>query len=76
MILTLEWIEKNGPPARRPRKLGFGMRLIELVIRRQLNGEVIHSFSRKGHSVKIVVPLAHERWPSRADQNEQLRPSH
>ncbi len=75
MTLTLDWLEKNGPPARRPRKLGFGMRLIDLVIRRQLNGEVIHSFSRKGHSVKIVVPLTHERWPSRAAQTEPLTPS-
>jgi two-component sensor histidine kinase len=75
MTLTLDWLEKNGPPARRPRKLGFGMRLIDLVIRRQLNGEVIHSFSRKGHNVKVVVPLTHERWPSRAAQTEPLTPS-
>jgi two-component system CheB/CheR fusion protein len=75
MTLTLDWLEKNGPPARRPRKLGFGMRLIDLVIRRQLNGEVTQSFSRKGHSVKIVVPLTHERWPSRAAQTEPLTPS-
>ncbi len=75
MTLTLDWLEKNGPPARRPRKLGFGMRLIDLVIRRQLNGEANHSFARKGHSVKIVVPLTHERWPSRAAQTEPLTPS-
>jgi two-component sensor histidine kinase len=72
--LTLEWMERNGPPARRPRKLGFGMRLIDLVIRRQLNGEVAHSFSRRGHSVKIVLPLAHERWPADAAQTESLAP--
>ena len=40
MTLTLDWVEKNGPPARRPRRLGFGSRLIGLVIERQLNGEV------------------------------------
>ena len=28
MTLTLDWVEKNGPPARRPRRLGFGSRLI------------------------------------------------
>ncbi len=64
MTLTLEWIEKNGPPVRRPRKTGFGSRLIDLVIARQLNGEVTRSFSRKGLAVKLVVPLTHERWPS------------
>jgi len=66
MTLTLDWVEKNGPPARRPRKTGFGARLIDLVIERQLNGEVTRSFSRKGLAVKLVVPLTHERWPSPA----------
>jgi two-component sensor histidine kinase len=70
--LILDWVEKNGPPARRPRKLGFGMRLIDLVIRRQLNGEVVHSFGRKGHSVKIVVPLTHARWPGGVAQSDSL----
>ncbi len=64
ITLTLDWVEKNGPPARRPRKVGFGSRLIDLVIARQLNGEVIRTFSRKGLAVKLVVPLTHERWPS------------
>ena len=64
MTLTLDWVEKNGPPARRPRKLGFGSRLIGLVIERQLNGEVHRTFARSGLSVHMIVPLTHERWPS------------
>jgi two-component sensor histidine kinase len=64
MTLTLDWVEKNGPPARRPRRVGFGTRLIDLVIRRQLNGEVTRSYSRKGFAVKMLVPLTHERWPA------------
>jgi two-component sensor histidine kinase len=75
MTLNLDWVEKNGPPARRPRKLGFGMRLIDLVIRRQLNGEVAYSYSRKGLSVKLAVPLTHERWPSRSAQSLPTAPS-
>ncbi|MGA8356621.1 MAG: HWE histidine kinase domain-containing protein, partial [Xanthobacteraceae bacterium] len=74
MTLTLEWLEKNGPPARRPRKVGFGLRLIDLVIERQLNGEVNRTFSRKGLAVKLVVPLTHERWPSPAAANSDLPP--
>jgi PAS domain S-box-containing protein len=66
MTLIFEWTEKNGPPARRPRRTGFGTRLIDLVIQRQLNGEVVRTFSRKGLSVKMQVPLTHERWPSPA----------
>jgi two-component sensor histidine kinase len=66
MTLILDWVEKNGPPARRPRRFGFGSRLIGLVIERQLNGEVHRSFSRHGLTVHMVVPLTHERWPSPA----------
>lgn len=64
MSLALDWVEKNGPPARRPRRIGFGLRLINLVIERQLNGEVTRSFTRNGMSVHMVVPLTHERWPT------------
>lgn len=66
VTLALDWAEKNGPPARRPRKTGFGSRLIDLVIERQLNGEVTRTFSRKGLAVRLVVPLTHERWPAPA----------
>ena len=66
VTLILDWIEKNGPPARQPRRVGFGSRLIGLVIERQLNGEVHRTFSRNGLSVHMVVPLTHERWPSPA----------
>lgn len=65
-ILTFDWIERNGPPARRPRRTGFGVRLIGLVIERQMNGRVIRSYTRKGLSVRMTVPLTHERWPNQA----------
>ena len=64
MTLMLDWVEKNGPPVRRPRRIGFGTRLIDLVIQRQLNGEVTRTFSGKGLTVKLQVPLTHERWPT------------
>ncbi len=64
MTLTLDWVERNGPPARRPRRAGFGSRLIALVIERQMNGEVQRSYSRQGLSVRLIVPLTHERWPT------------
>jgi PAS domain S-box-containing protein len=66
MTLVLDWIEKNGPPTRRPRRLGFGSRLISLVIERQLNGEVQRTYARNGLTVHMLVPLTHERWPSPA----------
>jgi len=66
MTLVLDWVEKNGPPVRRPRRLGFGSRLVGLVIERQLNGEVHRTFARSGLAVHMIVPLTHERWPSPA----------
>jgi len=63
MTLTLDWVEKNGPPVRRPRRQGFGSRLLTLVIERQLNGEVHRTFSRSGLAIHMVVPLTRERWP-------------
>ncbi len=62
--LTFDWIERNGPPARRPRRTGFGSRLIRLVIERQMNGEVHTSYTREGLSIRMIVPLTHERWPT------------
>jgi two-component sensor histidine kinase len=71
MTLMLDWVEKSGPPARRPRRTGFGSRLIELVIARQLNGEVTRTYSSKGLSVKMQVPLTHERWPMPAAEGKR-----
>jgi len=64
--LIFDWAEHGGPPARRPRRTGFGTRLIGLVIERQMNGEVHPCYAREGFSMRIVVPLTHERWPVQA----------
>jgi PAS domain S-box-containing protein len=61
--LELDWKERGGPPPRRARRVGFGSRLIGMVIERQLNGEVHRSFGPEGMDARLVVPLAHERWP-------------
>jgi PAS domain S-box-containing protein len=63
MTLMLDWVETKGPSTRRPRRTGFGSRLINLVIERQLNGEVHRTFTADGLTVRLVVPLTHERWP-------------
>jgi len=66
LTLTFDWIERNGPPARRSRHTGFGSRLIGLVIERQMNGEVHTAYTREGFSIRMIVPLTHERWPTEA----------
>ena len=66
MTLTFDWVERDGPAVRRPRRFGFGSRLIALVIERQMNGEVHAAYARDGFTIRMVVPLTHERWPTRA----------
>jgi len=64
--LIFNWIERGGRPARRPRRLGFGSRLIGLVIERQMNGKVERSYGRAGLTVRMTIPLTHQRWPTSA----------
>jgi two-component sensor histidine kinase/PAS domain-containing protein len=68
LTLELDWIERGGPPPRRTRKAGFGSRLISMVIERQLSGSVTRSFGAEGMRARLVVPLTHERWPTRVAQ--------
>jgi PAS domain S-box-containing protein len=75
MTLTLDWVERNGPPTRRPRRAGFGSRLIGLVIERQMNGDVQRTYSRQGLSVHMTVPLTHERWPTQLPPAGTLEPA-
>jgi two-component sensor histidine kinase len=65
LTLALDWKESGGPAPRRGRKPGFGTRLINMVIQRQLNGEVQATYTPHGLEVHLLVPLAHERWPGR-----------
>ena len=48
LTLVLDWNESHGPAPKRGRRLGFGSRLINMVIERQLNGQVEQSFAAEG----------------------------
>src|SRR5262249_52559058 len=73
LTLVLDWKESRVPAPRRTRRTGFGSRLINMVIERQLNGKAAQSFAAEGWAARLTVPLTHERWrgggrsPSRAD---------
>jgi two-component sensor histidine kinase len=58
-LLHLEWQETNGPPVRPPRRRGFGSRLIERDLGRQLAREVDLEFLPEG--VRCVMHLLLER---------------
>jgi two-component sensor histidine kinase len=63
LTLVFDWAERLGPPPQKARRAGFGSQLINMVIERQLNGEVHQTFGDKGFDAKLIVPLTHERWP-------------
>jgi PAS domain S-box-containing protein len=67
--LAFDWKERGGPVPKRGRRVGFGSRLIGMVIERQLNGSVTRTFGPNGMEAKLVVPLSHERWPQRPPQS-------
>lgn len=57
-MLVLGWTERNGPPiAGPPERLGFGTRLSELSIVRQLGGTLDRSWHPDGLQVVVTVNL-------------------
>ncbi|WP_035701156.1 PAS domain-containing sensor histidine kinase [Bradyrhizobium genomosp. I (2014)] len=55
--LDLLWQESDGPAVRAPTRRGFGTRLIERCIERDLSGELDLVFDAKGLCCRIVIPL-------------------
>jgi len=63
LTLAFDWQEFDGPPPKRNPKPGFGTRLINMVITRQLNGDVQQKYDPEGYSARLIVPITRERWP-------------
>jgi len=60
--LSIEWIERNGPPAERPRRTGFGCRLIQQAAVRELGGRADIHYEASGLFASLAIPLeAHAR---------------
>lgn len=55
-VLLLQWIEQDGPSIEPPQRRGFGMRVIEEVVRRQFRGEVRFDWAPDGLTCRIVLP--------------------
>jgi PAS domain S-box-containing protein len=56
--LVLEWNESGGPPVRRPTRQGFGTRLMERCIKRDLDGEFDLAFAPAGVTCRISIAIA------------------
>ncbi len=56
--LHLRWQESGGPRVQVPTRLGFGSRLIERSLARELNGDVRVEFRPEGVLCKVDAPLS------------------
>jgi len=54
-LLSLQWLEQDGPSIVPPQRRGFGMRVIEDVVRRQLLGEVRFDWAPGGLTCSIEL---------------------
>jgi two-component sensor histidine kinase len=57
--LTLEWRESGGPTVAPPTRQGFGRRLIERALARDLGGAARLSFDPDGVVFRLSTPLSH-----------------
>jgi two-component sensor histidine kinase len=57
--LKLVWIETGGPPLRKPERMGFGTKVIEASIKRQLGGNVVKEWDPAGLRATISIPRSH-----------------
>jgi two-component sensor histidine kinase len=55
--LVLRWTETDGPAVKRPSHQGFGMRLLDQVVRAQLNGETRFDWCTEGLACEIELSL-------------------
>lgn len=64
--LALSWRESGGPPVRPPRRQGFGTRVIEQAVTRQLAGTVNFDFRAKGLVVQLHIARGAASGPAQA----------
>ncbi len=56
-ILALDWREATSEPVKAPEKAGFGTKLIDLNVTRELKGMIRRDYGRSGLHVAIELPL-------------------
>lgn len=54
--LLLNWAERNGKAVSAPKDIGFGTRLIDMNIKRELGGRIERHFGYNGLRVEIDIP--------------------
>jgi PAS domain S-box-containing protein len=56
-LLRLSWVERGGPAASEPQKLGFGSRLLKRVLTAQLEAKVETRFPPEGFELSLAAPV-------------------
>jgi two-component sensor histidine kinase/PAS domain-containing protein len=56
--LQFQWLESGGPPVAEPTRKGFGSRLLERLLVRDLGGEIGLAYDRSGLKFSIRAPLS------------------
>jgi len=56
--LVLEWVARGGPPVFAPKRQGFGTRLLERGVARDLGGEARLTYAPNGLTYALRVPLS------------------
>ncbi|PWK64935.1 CHASE domain-containing protein [Aminobacter sp. AP02] len=55
--LVLNWAERNGKGVSAPEKIGFGTKLIDMNITRELEGRIVRHYAQDGLRVEIDIPF-------------------
>jgi PAS domain S-box-containing protein len=61
--LVLSWEERGGPPVRPPRSQGFGTKIMNASIKRQIGGNVAWDWRPSGLHCTLHIPLTGDRLP-------------
>ena len=56
-LLKLTWTERGGPPVTPPARKGFGTRLIQDALARELDAEILIDYRPEGLVASLTVPL-------------------
>ncbi|SCY92517.1 sensor histidine kinase [Microvirga guangxiensis] len=59
--LTIEWVERGGPPVEQPRRKGFGSTLLHRVLTHQCHATISIAYDPEGLSCHMDIPLIEER---------------
>jgi PAS domain S-box-containing protein len=66
----LSWTERGGPAVKPPQEEGFGTKLMELSVARQMNGQIERDWASDGLVVSLTIPVAsmyRDQRPIRAE---------